>query len=333
MRNYKEFNSCCTKINQWYRKESKILTITTSPYNTNLIYSSIISEVIRKKGKVIYIWGNEEEDRELINNIKLKISSIKYAFLKSGQEDLDITFTSFENIINIRGYYDLCIIDDISAFSLMNKENIVELLEGIYLYNKRIIIYSIEKVVLMGSLIELASVVNNVPFVEPRIINTRINLEEDIPYALYDYLKWFRDNNRRVVIYVPTVEKVNKVYDYYNGVVKLENTKIISFKIGESTKKIDKITNIKDRSVFIITNYYGQYLNKINNLDIVILFSDNRFYSYKKILYLCAEVGKDNKRSGEVLMVSKYISVDMENAKKISRDFNKKIWERGFLSY
>lgn len=333
MRNYKEFNSCCTKINQWYRKESKILTITTSPYNTNLIYSSIISEVIRKKGKVIYIWGNEEEDRELINNIKLKISSIKYAFLKSGQEDLDITFTSFENIINIRGYYDLCIIDDISAFSLMNKENIVELLEGIYLYNKRIIIYSIEKVVLMGSLIELASVVNNVPFVEPRIINTRINLSEDIPYALYDYLKWFRDNKRRVVIYVPTVEKVNKVYDYYNGVVKLENTKIISFKIGESTKKIDKITNIKDRSVFIITNYYGQYLNKINNLDIVILFSDNRFYSYKKILYLCAEVGKDNERSGEVLMVSKYISVDMENAKKISRDFNKKIWEKGFLSY
>lgn len=333
MRNYKEFNSCCTKINQWYRKESKILTITTSPYNTNLIYSSIISEVIRKKGKVIYIWGNEEEDRELINNIKLKISSIKYAFLKSGQEDLDITFTSFENIINIRGYYDLCIIDDISAFSLMNKENIVELLEGIYLYNKRIIIYSIEKVVLMGSLIELASVVNNVPFVEPRIINTRINLAEDIPYALYDYLKWFRDNKRKVVIYVPTVEKVNKVYDYYNGVVKLDNTRIISFKIGESTKKIDKITNIKDRSVFIITNYYGQYLNKINNLDIVILFSDNRFYSYKKILYLCAEVGKDNERSGEVLMVSKYISVDMENAKKISRDFNKKIWERGFLSY
>lgn len=333
MLNYKEFNNCITKINQWYRRESKILTVTTSPYNTTLIYSSIINEIISRKGKILYIWGNDSENRELINNIKLKNNNITYAFLKSGEENLDITFTSFKNIINIRGYYDLCIIDDISVLSLMSKENIIELIEGMYLYNKRIIIYSIEKVIAMGERFEIASVVAKRPFVEPRIISTRINLDEDIPYTLYDYLKWFRDNKRNVVIYVPTVEKIKKVYDYYNEIIKLDNVRLITLAIGESTKKIEKSVNIKDRAVFIITNYYDKYLNNISNLDIVMLFSDNRFYSYKKILYLCAEAGKDNKISGEVLMVSREVSRDMEVSKTISRNFNKKIWEKGFLSY
>lgn len=333
MLNYKEFNNCVTKINQWYRKQSKVLTVTTSPYNTTLIYSSIISEVISKKGKILYIWGEELENRELINNIKLKNNKVTYKFLKSGEVDLDITFTSFKNIINIRGYYDLCIIDDISMFSLMSKENIIELVEGMYLYNKRIIIYSVEKVISIGERLDLSSVVAKRPFVEPRIIKTRINLEEDIPYALYDYLKWFRDNKRRVTIYVPTLDKVKKIYDYYNEMLKVDNVKLIAFTRGEEIRGLEKAINIKDRSVFIITNYYGQYLHNINNLDIVMLFSDNRFYSYKKILYLCAEAGKDNEKSGEVLMVSKEVSRDMEISKTISRDFNKKIWEKGLLRY
>lgn len=333
MLNYKEFNNCVTKINQWYRKQSKILTVITSPYNTTSIYASIINEVVRQKGKVLYIWGNEIDNKELVNNVKLKKGNLTYSFLKSGEGNLDITFTSFKNIINIRGYYDLCIIDDISTLSLMNKEEITELVEAMYLYNKRIIIYSIEKIISMGEKLELSSVVAKRPFVEPRIINTRINLEEDIPYALYDYLKWFRDNKRRVVIYAPTVDRVKKVYDYYNEILKVDNVKLITLTIGESTRKLEKTVNIKDRSVFIITNYYGDYLNSINNLDIIMLFSDNRFYSYKKILYLCAEAGKDNEKSGEVLMVSKEISMDMELSKTISRDFNKKIWEKGLLRY
>lgn len=333
MLNYKEFNNCVTKINQWYRKQSKILTILTSPYNTTSIYTSIISDVVRKNGKVLYIWGNELDNREIVNYVKLKENDITYSFLKSGEGKSDITFTSFKNVINIRGYYDLCIIDDISSLSLMNKEDLIELVEGMYLYSKRIIIYSIEKVIAMGEKLELSSLVAKRPFVEPRIISTRINLEEDIPYTLYDYLKWFRDNKRRVVIYVPTLDRIKKVYDYYNEILKVDNVKVITLSIGESRRKLDKIVNIKDRPVFIITNCYDDYLSNINNLDIVMLFADNRFYSYKKILYLCAEAGKDNEKSGEVLLISKEISVDMEISKTISRDFNKKIWEKGLLRY
>lgn len=333
MINFKEFNNCVTKINQWYKRQSKILTVTTSPYNTTLIYTTVIADVIRQEGKILYIWGNEVENKELINNIKLKNNNINYGFLKSGEADLNITFTSFKNVIKITGNYDLCIIDDISILSLMSKDNIIEVLEGLYLYSKRIIIYSIEKVVSMGEKLEISSVVPKRPFVEPRIINTRINLEEDMPYDLYDYLKWFKENKRIVIIYVPTDEKIKKVYDYYNNVLKVNKVKLITLSRDESTKKVEKAINIKDRAIFIITNYYGEYVHNIKNLDIIMLFAENRFYSYKKILYLCAEAGKDNEKSGEVLMISKEVSKNMDIAKSIARDFNKKIWEKGLLRY
>ncbi|MGL5354844.1 MAG: hypothetical protein ACRDA5_16250 [Clostridium sp.] len=331
MINFKEFNNCITKINQWYKKKSKILTITTSPYNSTLIFTSIISEIIRNDGKILYIWGNEFENKDLVNNIKLKRENLTYGFLKSGKDNLDITFTSFTNVINIKGNYELCIIDDISTFSLMSKENVVELVEGMYLYSKRIIIYSLEKIVAMGERLEISQMICKTPFVEPRIITTRINLEEDIPYALYDYLKWFKDNKRRVAIYVPSIDKIKKVYEKYNQILKDDNARVITLSRGESTKALEKAVNMKDRAIFIVTNNYGQYLNNIKNLDVVVLFADSSFYSYKKILYLCAEAGKDNEKTGEVLMVSKEISEDMDIAKTMSRDFNKKIWEKGLL--
>ncbi|MDZ5010980.1 hypothetical protein GNF77_19200, partial [Clostridium perfringens] len=72
------------------------------------------------------------------------------------------------------------------------------------------------------------------------------------------------------------------------------------------------------------------------DIDIVVLFSDDIFYSYKKIIYFCAEVGKNisnDSRIGEVLLVSKEISEDMDKAKEITRGYNKEIWEKGLLNY
>ena len=60
----------------------------------------------------------------------------------------------------------------------------------------------------------------------------------------------------------------------------------------------------------------------------VILFSDNKSFSYKKFLYICAYIRKVNKDRPEVLLVSRETSLDMDTAKEISRYFNKLIWEK-----
>ena len=72
--------------------------------------------------------------------------------------------------------------------------------------------------------------------VEPRLIMTRINLNSDIPYVLYEYIKWFKNNKKNVITYVPNKEDINKVYDYYDNKINLKEVRLIR----GSNKKLNK---------------------------------------------------------------------------------------------
>ena len=333
--NLKEFNNCTSKISKWYNKQSKILSIVTNPYNTSLIFLNIIKSLIKEKNKILYVWNGEGYNRELIESLKKDGLNFTYSYMEEKEISANLVFVNFKNIRNIKEYYDLCIIDDISKYSTFSKEEIREYIEYLYLYSKRIISYSIEKIINMGTSFNISDLIRREVFVEPRIITTRVKLDEDMPYTLYDYLMWFKSNNRKVIIYAPNEEKINKIFNYYTNELKIKDIKIIKFLKNNNVKDIEYIYKIKNKSVFIITNNIREYSKGEDSIDIVALFADESFYNYKKILYFCADVGKNvkNKNIGEVLLVAKDISEDMDLAKDMTRGYNKNIWERGLLSY
>jgi hypothetical protein len=61
------------------------------------------------------------------------------------------------------------------------------------------------------------------------------------------------------------------------------------------------------------------------------MFSDNERYNYKKILYICGQIRNINQKLPEVLLVSNDVSNDMDKAKNMARDFNKKVWEKRLM--
>ena len=331
-----EFNNYKKVINKWYKGKRKILNINTSPYNSLNIFIELIGNLIKENKKVLYLSQDKDINRYLLNNIKNNINQdIKYSFNK---EDInnDITLFSYGNILEIKDHYDLCIIDDISNFSLVGKSTLREYIEYLYIYCSKIIMYSIEKNISSGELLKVSDLSRNKPFVEPRILNTRVNLEEDIPYNLYDYLTWFKENKRKVAIIVPRDKSVNVIYNYYENILGLKDVKIIKFLNGDKNKELEKLYKEKNKSVFLITNEIRNF-SKIKNykeeLDIVLLFAESIFYSYKKMVYLSSEVGKNIEKSkmGELILVSKFVSEDMEKAKEITRSYNKELWEIGLL--
>ena len=331
--NLKEFNNCTSKINKWYNKQSKILSIITNPYNTSLIFTNIIKLLLKENKKILYIWNGEEYNREILESLKEDNINFKYSYIEEKESNEELIFINFKNIRNIKGCYDLCIMDDISKYSIYSKEELRECIEYLYTYSKRIISYSIEKIVNMGTDIEVSDLIRKKVFVEPRIITTRVKLDEDMPYTLYDYLMWFKGNNKKVVIYVPNEEIINKVYNYYTNDLKIKDIKIIKFLKKDSIKQIEYVYKIKNKSTFIITNSIREYTIDKENVDIVVLFADESFYNYKKIIYFCADVGKNINNLGEVLLVAKDISKDMDLSKDITRRYNKNIWEKGLLNY
>lgn len=316
------------KIDYWYKKNTKFLTIVTVPFNTACIFSDIINKICGNGGNILYVWGKDRENRELVTSLREFNFNITHSYIEKGTTTTDLTFINYKNLRNIENKYDLVIFDDVTYFSNLSNNKVREKLDICAELGKRVLLYGIEKNSLIGEKFELASYNYEQPFVEPRIITTRIDLNKDIPYSLYDYLKWFKDSKHKVAIYTPNKEKVNSVYDYFENKLKILDVKIIKVLKQEEIKRCERVSKYKDKAIFIITNKVEELLEYCHIDDAVVLFSDNEIYNYKKLLYICGQMGSINYKLPEVLFVSNEETEDMDKAKNMARNFNKKVWEK-----
>lgn len=329
-----ELNKYNYLLNKWYRGKRKLLTIITSPYNSPLIYKELIFFLLKENKRILYVWDSEEINKELVSSLKTNIK-FTYSYISIEEVNSRLNFINFKNLNKIKHQYDFCIIDDVSLFSKLTKSNIREAIEHLYLFCKKISIYSIEKVINSGEVIYISDLRRNSPFIEPRIMNTKVNLEEEVPYKLYDYLFWFKQNKSKVIIFAPYEDNVNKIYENYTELLKAKDTKIIKFLKNDDNKKIDALYKEKNKAIFVITNNFKSYSDlKGININIIVLMCDYSIFTYKKLVFLCAEAGKNsNKSLGEIILVSKTLTEDMELAKNTTRNYNKEIWEKGLLKY
>ncbi|WP_160678573.1 hypothetical protein [Clostridium sp. C8-1-8] len=332
---YIELNHTINKINNWYEKdECKLLNIITVPYNTSRIFREIVINILSKGKKVLYVTQDGNANEDMLKYLKLSFGFKSYSIIRSGGDHSDtyLHFVSYENIIFIDESYDLIIYDDITTFSKQSRLEIQNCVDFLYKRAEKVIVYSTELVFINSPCIHLGNCFRMTPFVEPRIITTRIDLNKDIPYLFYDYLKWFRENNRKVIIHTPCKEKTEIVYEYYNSILNVSSRmKLVKITNSNELKLIEKIHEIKDKPVMIVTNLIGKYFEELDNIDIVIYFAEDKFYDYKKIVYLCGKVGKVRGIQGEVILLSNEISNNMEYAKDLAREFNKTAWEKGLL--
>lgn len=320
------------KIDYWYKKNIKNLTIVTVPFNTSCIFSNIIDVLSKNDCRILYVWGKSKENRELVTAIREFNSEITHSYIEKDASKYQLSFIHYKKLEYIKGKYDLVIFDDITNFSHLNTLKLREYLEVCNQIGKRVILYSIEKIALIGEKFELAAYNYKLPFTEPRILSTRIDLNKDIPYSLYDYLKWFRDSNNKVAIYVPTEEKVKISFDYFENKLKLPKVKVLKVVSDDELKRCDRVSKYKDKAIFIITNRFEELMESCYVDNIVVLFSDDDKFNYKSILYMCGQIRNINYNSPEILLVSNNISEDMDKAKDMAREFNKKVWEKRLLT-
>ncbi|SHE67148.1 hypothetical protein [Clostridium fallax] len=330
-----EINYIIRKIENWYEKDiDKVLNIITIPYNTSLIFRTLVKKVYNEGGSILYVINGNTVDETIIKSIKTinNIEDYNYFTRSKDEKNGKLKFVTSDLVYKYKDFYDLVIYDDISAFSHKEKIEIRMLLDYLYKKCEKLLIYSVEKIFNNCKCIDMCGCINNTPFPEPRIITTRIDLTKDIPYLVYDYLKWFSQNKRTVVIHTPTKESVDRIYDYFCKVLNMSsNIRILKIKSKKDYKIFKKISELKDKPLMIITNYIGDYLKPSELVDIIIYFSEDKYYNYKKLLYLCGKVILSKDGYGEVLFVSNSITKDMEKAKEIARDFNKRLWEKGIL--
>ena len=194
--------------------------------------------------------------------------------------------------------------------------------------SERIIVYSIEDITILGDKIEYTPLLYKKPFIEPRVISTRIDLNKDMPYILYDYIKWFNKNKRKVIVYVPNGTALDNVYDYYINKLKLNKTLVRKISVNDKKKDLKSVLKIKDKAIFIITDFKEISIGDSNVTNAIVMFADSNEYSYRQLIYICGQITKGSDNSSEVLFVSKDVTEVIDKVRDTSRDYNKVLWKK-----
>ncbi|WP_051986324.1 hypothetical protein [Clostridium amazonitimonense] len=328
----KDFNQ---EVMTWAKKgyNKNYLNVISVPYNNSVKFLDIILNLISENKKVLYITNEDIKDIYLLKQIRKDTSFRNYCYFRGNCTNIEeklLVITNYENANLIEEKFFCVIYDDVSCYSDYGVGDIRNLMYKIKAV--KYITYSIESILEKGEVIEIPIKKHNIPITEPRIITTKIDINKEIPYMIYDYMKWFVKSRRKVILYAPDRGKADTIYEYLLGLREEISTNTIRYNDKE-TRKIQKLLRVKDEPLIIVMDSMNNFHMGVNNLDIVVYFADDERYNYKKLTYICGKVGMEGRFSNsEVIFLANNTTIEMEKAKSITRNFNKLAWERGLIN-
>lgn len=322
-----------SEIIQWSLGKEKFLNIIAPPYNTYEIFVKIILEYISRHKKVLYITDEELNKIHIISSIKKEGSFRDYVYFKENSyyEDAFLLICKHHMLDKIKEKYDLVIYDDIRSFSFYTKDEIAQVAIEKCKSEGKVIAYSIEKIFNCSRETIFPVRANYHPMAEPKVIATRIDINRDIPYVIYEYLEWLISGKGKVVVYAPDKEKTIQVHKYLSLYCSKFTSNILKYTKDDEDKSV-LYKFINTHKSILVTNHFRDIDFNINNLNAMVFFADDNYFDYKKLTYLCGKVGRSiSSQRGEVIFLANYESEDMDKAKNIIRHFNKEAWEMNLL--
>jgi len=319
-------------IYNWSFENDNNLNVITLPHNSADIFVKTIFRYIIENKKVLYI-TDEKDNIQLIESIKRKSEFRGYTHLRNPFSNLDsnLVISNFKTSENLEREFDLVIYDEINSVPMHENDSILNLVEKVSHGSSKRIFYSVESIFPNKNEIILPVKDRKVPMIEPREIITRIDINKDIPYVVYDYLKWSINNNRNVLIYVPSEEKVERVYKYIYKYC-LDISSNISFFIKDKSDIKIIVNFYKRKKAIMVTDEFSMAAESLTNTDIMVYFANDEVFSHKILTHLCSRVARTERDSrGEAILLCSEKNENIEAAKEIARNFNKEAWERGFL--
>lgn len=321
-------------IFNWCLGKERALNIISPPYNSPSIFLKAIMYFLERNKRVLYITGEDEEDIKILNSIKKHTNFRNYTYVRNSfvPANSSLIICNYKNAVRLKDKYDLVIYDDINSFPQYHSYEILDLIIKCMDDNGRTICFSVESIFKNVRDIIIPTRSNKRPIAEPRYVITRIDLNKDMPYMIYDYLNFSVENNRKVIIYLPDSERVHNIFSYLYNFKSSLSKNIMYYIHGESDEKLLYNFSTMKRAI-LVTNDFKERLISLKDTDVVVYFADDTIFDYKKLVYFCGKVGRsETLRAAEVIFLANSISEDMDKAKDIIRYFNKEAWELGLLN-
>ena len=287
------------EIMKEYDLGAQYINIVSSPYSNTEFLKRLIDKSIGKGEKILYIGSNIY-----------------------GEEMVNVKFSSYEDAIYIKEEFSLVIYDDISSFNRYSRFEILSLISRIIKdSNIKVIAISTEAILNSVDTIYLPRVYRDNVFCEPRVIKTTIEFYEEIPSNMFEYLTYFMDSNKDVVIVIPREDKVSKV---------LENIVRLKDKLKYEKASSNTISETRGRNIVVTTKKNIWKLPKERCENVIVYCPRVESYHYKELLYISA-MGNYGDNKGEIIFLTMKSFFYIEKACFVARKFNKMLWELDIL--
>lgn len=310
----------------YFYKEQKEINMVTVPYRGIDPIEHLVIKTIQEKGRVLYVTGEQKE--ESLIYLRLKQLDLNFIYEK---EDFDfgIKIINFDEGLKIEGNYDLLIYDDVNSFPEHTKLEIQNLIGYLHSKCSKIVAYSIEPIFNRIEVIEIPLKGRSGFITEPRVIETRLNINECVPNSIYDYIVWFISENRKTLFISQDDESKKNIKEFLLSID--EEYKYIIIDIDNmDIEEIKKYAYAKDKPYIFIASTIRELLDIKVNFEIIVSGADSDKYDYRKLLFLTLRTGFIDDVNGELVLLCKTPSIDMKKAQDTSRYYNKVIWDSEF---
>ena len=328
-------NNISKEILNWSLTEERYLNIVAPPYSSVKTLLDAVYTCLLKGDRILYVTNEKTSEIQIQEELtQLNFTNYTYAKdLNSNYDDYLLVLCSFEGMQDVKGKFKIVMIDDSRGFPEYKSDNIMELINNNYFVEAKYISFSMESIFLGFREIIIPIRENKLPIVEPRFLSTRIDLSKEIPYVAYEYIKWSIKAGRNIIIYVPNRDIVKQVSTYLSSFRDEVSDCVMYYLSGSLDERA--IKNYADgKEAIIVTNDFKKIYPSERESDIMVFFADDNEYNYKNLVHFCGKVGRgESINRAEVIFLSNSISKDMEEAKNITRSFNKEAWEMDLYQY
>lgn len=315
----------------WYEtSQEKAINMKTVPYMGIEPVRDLVEKVLKEHGRVLYITG-EDKDRVLIVRAMRDrgIDSISVHQDLEINEKESLVICDYLQALRVREEYDLVIYDDVNSFPIHKKPEMQHLIGFIFPKCRKVVAYSLESVFMGMDVIEVPMAGKSGFVSEPRVLETRLNLDEFVPTSVYEYLLWFVFEKKKV-LFITTNKKVKKKVARFLTKID-ESLESCIYDVDEiGMKTMRELCSDHTKSHIFITDNLDDYVDMETNFEIIIHGADAGRYSYRELIFLCLRSGYYDEMNGEVLMICQNVTRDIEKTRDLARHFNKVLWDEGF---
>ncbi len=316
---------------KWGLGREQVLNLIAPPYSSCGVLLELVLDYLYSGKSVLYITEEGEDNIQMVEQLK-KFSTFRdYSYARKSSSTLKtrLVFSNYERALRFSQKFNLVIYDDSRVLPRYSSMEIIDVMLKNVMPEGKLLSFSLEGIFKREREMQLPAYESGMPLAEPRILTTRLDINQDIPTMVYEFLCWFMENDERVIVYTPDEDKAEAAYNCLQSLnSRLGGSIILQRKHKDSIKVIDSFKKMK--KAILITDYHEEPTGVLRDTSILVYFAENVVFDYKKFVHFCGKISKEGGK-GEVLLLSSYSSPDMERAKEITRGFNKEAWEEGLL--